>query len=105
MNEILIGRAMTCTQANLSLIKSYAQSPQGGMQEIIVAAVDCSEHSIQCVRSSETGSVLPETMELWCQSCQTLLDLIEASSLDTSELTAVAEVCEDCIRTCHRQPA
>jgi len=103
MNELLLDRAMTGAMANLRFIKAFANDQRPEVRKLIEAAADCSQHCLVCVRSCETGSVLPETMDLWCESCQTLSDLIESNTIESIELTACADASADCIRLCHRQ--
>lgn len=104
MNELLMDRAMSCASENLSLIKTLAEKEYDASRQLITAAATCTEHCLLCIRSCETGSVLPETLEQWCQACQNLLNLIEAHSPSLPDLAAAAEACENCIRSCSRQP-
>ena len=103
MNELLLDRAMSSAMANLRFIKAFASDDRTVVRTLIQSAADCSQHCIECARSAEAGSVLPETMDLWCASCQAFSNLIESSSIESTELVACAEACDNCIRTCHRQ--
>jgi hypothetical protein len=103
MNELLLDRAMSSAMANLRFIKMFAHDQRPEVRKLIEVAADCSQHSLVCARSCEAGSVLPETMDLWCESCQAFADLAKASSIESTELAACAEACENCIRVCHRQ--
>ncbi len=109
MNEVMIERAMSSAFANLRLIKTLASQDFGRARELIDLAATCSEHCLRCVRSCETGSVLPETLDTWCESCQKLLDFVEKNAMDRPELDAELSACteawENCIKACHRQTA
>ncbi len=103
MNELLLDRAMSAALANLRFIKTFANDERPEVRKLIEAAADCSQHCLVCMRSCETGSILPETMDLWCESCQSLADLVESSGIESTELTACVEACDNCVRCCHRQ--
>ncbi len=105
MTDLLVDECYSCMISSLVLIKSLASQRTSEASGVIELAAELGQTAIDCIRSNEAGSVLPETAERLAKEIQCLIDEIKATSIRSNESAACATACENFIRTYRHQAA